>query len=338
MSRRALTFYLLTCAISLLFFVPILLLDRDNPGQAGTAMLFTLCYMFGPGLGAISAKRFFFQEKVELYGLDFKGIQWKKMFRGALIPGLVLLLFAAYNWLFGNFAGLSYFGTIDFSSTTLIDFVRGQLEANPELSNSMGGSIIDDLEELPIVNGIGFFLLLLSIPIGIVAGFTLNVLPALGEEYGWRGVLLAETRNMGFVRSSVLIGVLWGLWHAPLIVLGHNYPNQPVAGILTMVLFCIPWAFFLNWITIKSKSIWAAAGLHGTINATFGTYLFFTRDGDALFGSPMGVAGILAISTVVILILKFDAGFLQEFKENGIDQGNVENSMTKGIDGPSAVA
>ncbi len=71
---------------------------------------------------------------------------------------------------------------------------------------------------------------------GILAGLTVNGLFAFGEEYGWRGVLAGELRPLGAVRANLLTGVLWGLWHAPIIILmGHNYGSEWGWGVLVMV-------------------------------------------------------------------------------------------------------
>ena len=71
---------------------------------------------------------------------------------------------------------------------------------------------------------------------GLMAGATVNAVAAFGEEAGWRGLLLHELRGLGFWPASAVIGVIWGLWHAPLILHGHNYPQHPVLGVLMMTL------------------------------------------------------------------------------------------------------
>ena len=76
---------------------------------------------------------------------------------------------------------------------------------------------------------------------GLLAGITINALFAFGEEYGWRGVLAQELRSLGVLRSNLVIGVLWGLWHAPIIILmGHNYGSQWALGVPMMVAWTVP--------------------------------------------------------------------------------------------------
>src|SRR5699024_8144281 len=62
----------------------------------------------------------------------------------------------------------------------------------------------------------------------LIGGITVNAVLGFGEEIGWRGFLLREFRALGFWKASLLIGFIWGLWHAPLIIFaGHNYPSTP---------------------------------------------------------------------------------------------------------------
>ncbi|MFW6136657.1 MAG: CPBP family intramembrane glutamic endopeptidase, partial [Candidatus Aminicenantaceae bacterium] len=74
---------------------------------------------------------------------------------------------------------------------------------------------------------------------GLAAGVTANAVAAFGEELGWRGFLQKEFSGFGFRKASFLIGVIWGIWHASLILLGHNYPHTPIAGVFMMVVWCV---------------------------------------------------------------------------------------------------
>lgn len=83
-------------------------------------------------------------------------------------------------------------------------------------------------------------LVVLGVVGGIIAGFTVNGVLAFGEEYGWRGYLWDQLRGRGRSGTILGVGTLWGLWHAPLIlIVGLNYPDQRVAGVAAMVLFAV---------------------------------------------------------------------------------------------------
>ena len=88
---------------------------------------------------------------------------------------------------------------------------------------------------------------------GLLSGITINALFAFGEEVGWRGFLLRQFQQMSFIKASLIIGTIWGIWHAPLILMGHNYPQHPQIGVLMMVVFCILLTPFHLYINIKAK-------------------------------------------------------------------------------------
>ena len=67
---------------------------------------------------------------------------------------------------------------------------------------------------------------------GLLSGATINAFFAFGEEIAWRGFLVKEFKGKKFLTVSLLIGLIWGFWHFPIILNGHNYPDHPVAGVL----------------------------------------------------------------------------------------------------------
>jgi membrane protease YdiL (CAAX protease family) len=85
---------------------------------------------------------------------------------------------------------------------------------------------------------------------------------------------------MPFLKASIIIGFIWGIWHMPLILMGHNYPQHPRAGVFMMIVFCILLTPILQYITIKSKSIFAAAVAHGTLNALAELAIMSTDGGN----------------------------------------------------------
>ena len=135
----------------------------------------------------------------------------------------------------------------------------------------------------------------------------INMIPAFGEELGWRGMLFPTLCERMSQRAAVLVsGIIWGLWHAPIIAMGHNYGMDyvgfPIVGILTMTLACIGIGSVLGWLRLKTGSVWPCALAHGAINAAANLGVTFCTVGTTVFGPnvlgliagiPMFVAGII---------------------------------------------
>lgn len=152
-----------------------------------------------------------------------------------------------------------------------------------------------------------FWLALLQ---GLIAGVTINALFGFGEELGWRGFLQKELGLLGFWKSSFLIGLIWGIWHAPLILQGHNYPEHPAAGVLMMTIASMLLAPVFSYIRLKAKSVIAAAVLHGTFNGTGGLAIILLKGGSDLTVGMTGLAGFIVLAAVNLAIYVFDrSGF-----------------------------
>jgi membrane protease YdiL (CAAX protease family) len=75
-------------------------------------------------------------------------------------------------------------------------------------------------------------------------GPAVNGLFAFGEELGWRGYLLPKLMPLGKWKAYVLVGIIWGLWHGPLVLAGFNYPAFPVLGVLGMIGMTTTFGFY----------------------------------------------------------------------------------------------
>ena len=155
------------------------------------------------------------------------------------------------------------------------------------------------------VTGIPIEVLMLGQIINVVlASWFINLLPALGEEIGWRGWLTPQLLPLGIVPTILITGVIWGLWHTPLILLGHNYPHLPGwLAVLAMVAFCTMVGGVLTWLTIRTNSVWPAALGHSTINATAALPLLFSAE-PAYDPAQVGITGTTGwLVTAVLLVL-----------------------------------
>lgn len=114
----------------------------------------------------------------------------------------------------------------------------------------------------------------------VIVAPLLNCVSCFGEEWGWRGYLLPHLSERYGVRIAVPVsGIIWGLWHAPVTVLGHNYglgyPGWPIIGILAMCCLCVALSYLFSWLTFRAKSCLPAVFAHGALNGCSAAPLMF---------------------------------------------------------------
>lgn len=137
---------------------------------------------------------------------------------------------------------------------------------------------------------------------GMAAGISVNAVAAFGEEAGWRGFLAREQRGSSFWGASLFTGAVWGLWHAPIILQGHNYPEHPVAGVFMMVAWCVLLSPIVLYLRLKTKSAVAAAIAHGTLNGTAGVAIMPLAGGSDLTVGLTGAAGFAALGLLLLAL------------------------------------
>ncbi len=133
----------------------------------------------------------------------------------------------------------------------------------------------------------------------------LAIVIAFGEEYGWRGYLQSELFKMGRVRGVLLIGLIWGAWHWPLILMGWSYPGYPLLGLVLTALFTTGLAVALGYAVLRSGSVLLAAYLHALNDqvAAFIVALGF-KPFNSVFSFGVGIYGIMTLAIVAFLILR----------------------------------
>ncbi|MGI6740494.1 MAG: CPBP family intramembrane glutamic endopeptidase [Brevefilum sp.] len=143
----------------------------------------------------------------------------------------------------------------------------------------------------------------------------LNAVSTFGEEFGWRGYLQPKLMPIGGRKAVLLTGVIWGIWHWPVILMGHNYGTDyfgaPFLGPLAMVWFTLTLSVIMGWLTIKANSVWPAVITHGALNGIAGLGILLVKGSPStLLGpTPVGVIGGLGLTLAAALIL-FQPGAL----------------------------
>ncbi|MCW4457863.1 CPBP family intramembrane glutamic endopeptidase [Microbacterium sp. MPKO10] len=127
---------------------------------------------------------------------------------------------------------------------------------------------------------------------------------AFGEELGWRGFLTSALAPLGFWKSAGIIGVIWGLWHAPIILLGYNFNRTDLTGLLWMCGFTLCVGVLLQWARYWTGNIWPAAVGHGALNSvTSLTFLWLPANFDAAFSTILGAPGWIAMGIVIVALV-----------------------------------
>jgi len=292
--KRLIIFIVSTVIIAwiLFFLIPII----GVPYGQGSSVLFLMAAMFAPTIGNILT-RLITKE-------GFKNMYLRPNFKGNL--KLYLLVFFVPSFLILLSSALYFLilpDMFDRNLTTLNQMVA--------ISGKSASSIIT--------------ILLITV---IFAGPIVNLIPTLGEELGWRGYLLPKLQVFFSDRIAVIItGIIWGLWHAPVIAMGHNYGTEywgyPTLGILAMVIFCVVLGIIESYFSIKLKSAIPAAMIHSTLNAGAGLPIYFVKSGyNTLLGPAITgiIGGLPFIILAVILFFR-----LAKTKENSSVEPSEQN-------------
>ena len=258
-------------------------------GSYNNKLAFTLIgtlYMFVPALCVVIVKKLIHKEKLKSdLQISFRINKW--FFVAWLIMPVISFCTLGISLLFPD---ISY----NPEMTGMLKRFEGTM--TPEQIEQMQNS----MAILPISP------VLLTLIEALVAGITVNAVAAFGEELGWRGFLLNELKGMNFAKASLIIGFIWGIWHAPFILMGHNYPQHPQIGVFMMIIFCILLTPMLLYIAIKSKSVIAAAIMHGTMNAIAGISIMLIDGGNDLTTGVTGLAGFITLAIFLAGLFIFD--------------------------------
>lgn len=142
----------------------------------------------------------------------------------------------------------------------------------------------------------------------ITVGVLVGSVSALGEEIGWRGFLQSKMQQVGIRRSYLFIGLIWAIWHWPLILFS-NYATSslPALSLLLFTVCIVSFAFIIGWLKDISGSVFVAAIAHGSHNLWMQfVYPAFLIKGphDDFFGGESGIFNALLYLLLAIYIYR----------------------------------
>jgi membrane protease YdiL (CAAX protease family) len=259
---------------------------------------------------------------------------------------LFVLLAFGLAWVWSGFWLLPYLGILLTQSTTPTDMVEqlGAVAVLPTMLTPMIAALIMRLfvskeglkGSLGLLRSPKYYLAALIVPAVFVTAVVLIVqalglgefrwseanwfvylmllviaLPVtlftFGEEYGWRGYLLPRLLPLGEIRASVLLGVIWGVWHLPLIMAGLNYPGVNVLlAIIIFTFVTVALSFTYTWFYVASSgSVLVAAVFHASTNQFSDTFWVPPLLSGANPFAPSLVSAVLITALVVVVYRLF---------------------------------
>lgn len=285
--KKAIRYLLLTLTISWIIAGVAIALGI-HPSKPFSYTIFGAAYMALPAIIALTLQTLDGEKPFKNFNFAPKINAW------FIIAGVVPILF--------SFAALGInllLPGISFSAS-----YEGLLSSIPEEHLALATQQLSQFTPLTF--------LIVQVTSAIVAGYTINALFALGEEYGWRSYLLKALKEKKFIQLSLITGVVWGVWHFPLILVGHNYPQHPLIGVPMMILFCTLVTPLITYIVIKSKSVITAAIFHGVMNAIGAISIIYVIGGNDLTNGVTGVAGFITLLLFNIVLYLYDRFITKE--------------------------
>ena len=263
-----------------------LLLLRD--GNAAACQLLLVVSMFCPLVSVLLVQKFWLHQPT--------GISWRPRLKG---NGRYLLAAWFGPAVFTVLAAGLYFAVfphrLDLSGSWLAAAYGGEMDAQT-LRRELGVSNLSYMLET------GLFAVTLA-PV-------INMFAALGEEAGWRGYMMPHLKaQLGLLNGRLLGGVIWGVWHWPLMLLvgyeyGTNYLGAPVLGLFVWCIVCFALNTLLDWLYEKTRCIWVPSIAHGAFNAVAALFVVLTNPADSYYNvlgpAPIGLIGMLPMLAAAV--------------------------------------
>lgn len=151
----------------------------------------------------------------------------------------------------------------------------------------------------------------LVVLINSAVGLLITSAATLGEEIGWRGWLWPALTPLGRIPAAIVGGVIWSLWHLPVVLIGYNYPGANRAAAVAMFLLpCIAMTLLFGVITDRAAGspIPAALG-HAAINSLAGIVLSVAASGrtmeqySSFIDGPAGIIGVVLMAAAALVLL-----------------------------------
>ena len=143
-------------------------------------------------------------------------------------------------------------------------------------------------------------LLVLNLTVGVLYSGTATA----GEEIGWRGYMLTRLFDAKIPRPVLVSGVIWGLWHLPLVLSGQyaSGPNPTLSAVIFMALI-VPTTYLVSWLRLQCGSIWPPIIFHASWNSLIqGVFDQSTKESPIWLGESGILVALVSFALVIFLV------------------------------------
>ncbi len=139
----------------------------------------------------------------------------------------------------------------------------------------------------------------------MLLGIPIAALVTWGEEFGWRSYLQIRLFAERPVLAAAVTGLIWGLWHYPLIFLGYEHYENIGVGLVVFPVCTILLSIIFGWLCMKTGSIWSSSIAHGATNSLGAslTLLLFLGGPKFTFVSYLGILSWIPLGALCAWIL-----------------------------------
>jgi membrane protease YdiL (CAAX protease family) len=170
----------------------------------------------------------------------------------------------------------------------------------------------------PLSDPLWAFLLLVTVR--LVIGVPIAAIAAAGEEIGWRGYMLTRLIELGVPRPILVSGLIWGIWHVPLILAGvYAAGPHPLLAAVMFVVVIVAQAHVLARVRLASGSVWPAVVGHSAWNATIQGVFDYSTVPDS--SAWVGESGVLVAVAAVLVAAGLMRGSWPRLRAPGVPLG-----------------
>ena len=203
-----------------------------------------------------------------------------------------------------------------------IAWVTGLARFDPQPPAGLEATLVGAVTTSPVMMFVMMLLFATFVVIPFAAFF------AAGEEIGWRGYMLTRLIDAGVPRPVLVSGLIWGLWHIPLILAGvYVVGSSPIVSALIFMVSVTSLGFVIARMRLETGSIWPAIVLHGVWNSYIqGAFDLSTSGTGAGATVWVGEGGIVTALALVVAAVIFSRGHWTIRRVPEVQRGEVAAS------------